>query len=59
MDVSVTLPPVQNVVTLPALIVAADGIAFTVTTIEFDADEEQPLTVTTQLYVPLVFAEDV
>ena len=56
MDVSVTLPPEQNVVALPALIVAADGITLTVTTIEFDADEVHPLLVTVAVYVPLVLA---
>ena len=48
-ELSVTLPPEQNVVALPALIVGADGIAVTVTTIALDGDDEHPLTVTTHV----------
>jgi hypothetical protein len=46
---NVTLPPLQKVIALPAVIVDADGIAFTVTTIAFDADDEHPLLVTTHV----------
>ena len=45
-EVSVTLPPVQNVVGPPALIVGVDGIGFTVTLVAADAALVQPLVVT-------------
>ena len=48
-EVSVTLPPEQKVVALPALMVGADGMAVTVTAIPFDGDDEHPLTVTTHV----------
>ena len=41
-DVKTTDPPSQNVVAPPALIVGADGKAFTVTTVAADV-EEHPL----------------
>jgi hypothetical protein len=44
-DVSVTLPPAQNVVALPALIVGVAGVGLT-TTFVVPAALVQPLTVT-------------
>ena len=49
MDVSVTLPPVQNVVLVPAVITDADGIAFTVIAMALETGEEQPLAVTIEV----------
>ncbi len=48
-ELKVTLPPLQKVVVLPAVIVGADGIGFTVTTIAFEAADEHPLVVTIQV----------
>jgi hypothetical protein len=45
-ELNVTLPALQNVVALPAVIVGAVGIGFTVTIIAFDADDKHPLLVT-------------
>ena len=45
-DVSVTLPPAQNVVGPPGVIVGVDGIALTVTVVAADAELVQPLVVT-------------
>jgi hypothetical protein len=45
-DVSVTLPPAQNVVAPPALIVGVAGIGLTVTLVAADAALAQPLVVT-------------
>jgi len=45
-DVRTTLPPAQNVVELAAVIVGAEGIAFTVTLTGADAGETQPADVT-------------
>jgi hypothetical protein len=45
-DVSVTLPPAQNVVALPGVIVGVAGIGFTVTLVAADAALAQPLVVT-------------
>ena len=56
LDVSVTLPPVQNVVGPPGVIVGVGGAGLTVT---FVADEDallQPLVVTTTVYAPVAFA---
>ena len=46
LDVSVTLPPVQNVVGPPALMVGVAGIGFTVTVVGAEAALVQPLVVT-------------
>ena len=46
-DVSVTLPPVQNVVALPGVIVGVAGVGFTVTVVAADAALAQPDVVTT------------
>ncbi len=46
-EVSVTVPPVQKVVGPPAAIVGAGGIVFTVTVVEVDTGEAQPVVVTT------------
>ena len=46
LDVSVTLPPVQNVVAPPALMVGVAGIGLTVTTVAADCALLQPLVVT-------------
>lgn len=46
-EVRVTLPPVQNVVGPPALIVGVEGIGLTVTTFAIEGDEVHPLLVTT------------
>ncbi len=48
-ELKVTLPPLQKVVVLPAVIVGADGIGLTVTTIVFDELDEHPLVVTIQV----------
>ncbi len=48
-ELNVTLPPLQKVVVLPAVIVGADGTGFTVTTIAFDEADEHPLTVIIQV----------
>ncbi len=48
-ELKVTLPPLQKVVVLPAVIVGADGTGFTVTTIAFDEADEHPLTVIIQV----------
>jgi hypothetical protein len=45
-EVSVTLPPEQKVVALPAEIVGVEGIGLTVTAVAEEAAEEQPLVVT-------------
>jgi hypothetical protein len=55
-EVSVTLPPAQNVVAPPALIVGVAGIAFTVTEVPVDAAELHPPDVTTTVYVPVAVA---
>ena len=44
-DLSVTLPPVQNVVGPPGVIVGAVGIGFTTTAVAGDASLVQPLVV--------------
>jgi hypothetical protein len=49
LEVSVTLPPVQNVVGPPALIVGVAGVGLTVTVVDADAALGQPLVVTTTL----------
>ena len=46
LEVNVTEPPEQNVVAPPAVIVGADGVAFTVTTVPVEAAEVQPVVVT-------------
>jgi hypothetical protein len=46
LDVSVTLPPLQNVVGLPGVIVGGAGIGFTVTVVASDGGLAQPLVVT-------------
>ena len=46
-DVSVTLPPAQNVVGPPEEIVGVGGIGFTVTVVGLDV-EEQPLPLVTR-----------
>jgi len=43
LDVNVTLPPAQNVVGLPAVIVGVAGNGFTVTTVAADAELWHPL----------------
>ncbi len=48
-ELNVTLPPAQKVVTLPAVIVGADGTGLTVTTIALDEPDEHPLVVTIQV----------
>jgi len=45
-EVNTTLPPAQNEVTLPALIVGVAGKAFTVTVVPAEVAEAQPLLVT-------------
>ena len=45
-DVSVTLPPAQNVVAVVVDIIGVDGIGLTVTVVADDADDEHPLVVT-------------
>jgi hypothetical protein len=52
LEVNVTLPPLQNVVGPPALIVGLAGIALTTTFVE-PAGEVHPLTVTVSEYAPL------
>jgi hypothetical protein len=47
LDVSVTLPPVQNVVGPPGVIVGVGGVGLTVTLVAAEAALEQPLFVTT------------
>jgi hypothetical protein len=47
LEVSVTLPPLQNVVGPPGVTVGVDGIEFTVTTVAEDGALGQPLVVTT------------
>jgi hypothetical protein len=47
LEVSVTLPPAQKVVALPALIVGVAGIGLTVTAVAADEALLQPLVVTT------------
>jgi hypothetical protein len=56
LDVSVTLPPAQNVVDDPALTVGVVGIAFTVTVVPALAALEHPLTVDITVYTPLAVA---
>ena len=46
-DVSVTLPPLQKVIALPADIVGVGGAPLTVTVIADDAGDEHPFAVTT------------
>ena len=53
LEVSTTLPPVQNVVADPALMVGVAGIALTVTVVPALAELEHPLTVDTTVYTPL------
>ena len=55
-EVSSTDPPAQKVVGPPGVIVAVDGIAFTVTTVADDGSDGQLLVVTTIVYDPLVVA---
>jgi hypothetical protein len=47
LEVSVTLPPVQNVVGPPALMVGVAGVGVTVTAVDEDDALGQPLVVTT------------
>jgi hypothetical protein len=49
LDVNVTLPPVQNVVGPPALIVGVAGVGLTVTVVDAEAALGQPLVVTMTL----------
>ena len=51
-EVSTTLPPEQNVVGPPGVIVGADGVGFTVTITPADAGEVQPAVVRVTVYVP-------
>ena len=44
--VNTTLSPEQNVVDEPAVMTGADGVAFTVTGIEFETIDEQPFDTT-------------
>jgi len=46
LDVSVTLPPLQNVVGPPGVIVGVVGIGFTVTVVAVEGELVQPLAVT-------------
>jgi hypothetical protein len=46
LDVKVTLPPVQNVVGPPGVMVGVAGIGLTVTVVVADDALEQPLAVT-------------
>jgi hypothetical protein len=43
LDVNVTLPPAQNVVGLPGVIVGVPGIGFTVTVVAAEGALVQPL----------------
>ena len=52
-DVKTTLPPAQNVVEPPALIVGVAGTGFTVIVVPADVAEVQPAVVTATVYVPL------
>ena len=53
LEVSVTLPPWQNVVALPAVIVGVAGNGFTKTVVANDAADLQPFAlVTVKVYVP-------
>ena len=45
-DVSATLPPLQKVVALPAVMVGIEGIGSTVTVFVVDAGDEHPPVVT-------------
>ena len=55
LEVSTTLPPWQNVVAPPAVIVGLAGNAFTVTVVANDAAELHPLAlVVVNVNVPLV-----
>jgi hypothetical protein len=56
LDVSVTLPPAQNDVADPALIVGVVGNALTVTVVPALAALEHPLTVDITVYTPLAVA---
>ena len=47
LEVNVTEPPEQNVVAPPAEMVGVEGVAFRVTTLLGEGDEEQPLAETT------------
>jgi len=47
LDVSVTLPPAQNVVVPPAVIVGVAGFGLTVTVVAVDVDEHPPLVTVT------------
>ena len=49
LEVSVTLPPAQNVVAPPGVIVGVAGIGVTVTAVDADGALEHPLAVTTTL----------
>jgi hypothetical protein len=53
-EVKTTLPPVQNVVGPPAVMVGVAGIGFTVTIVPADAADIQPPLVTVTVYVPAV-----
>jgi hypothetical protein len=56
LDVRVTLPPAQNVVADPALMVGVEGSALTVTVVPVLAALEHPLTVDMTVYTPLAVA---
>jgi len=56
LDVSVTLPPAQNVVAPPAVIVGVAGFGLTVTVVAAEVDEHPPL-VTVTVYDPDAVAE--
>jgi hypothetical protein len=53
-DVNSTLPPAQNVVGPPGVIVGVGGRGFTVTVVPADGADVQPATVTVTVYVPPV-----
>ena len=56
LEVSVTLPPVQNVVGPLGVMVGVDGIGLTVTLVAVDGALVQPFVVTVTVYEPLAFA---
>jgi xanthosine utilization system XapX-like protein len=56
LDVSVTLPPAQNVVGPLGVIVGVAGIGLTVTFVAAEAALAQPEVVTTTVYVPAAVA---
>jgi hypothetical protein len=53
-EVKVTLPPAQNVVGPPAVMVGVGGVGFTVTVVPADVAALQPAMVTVTVYVPAV-----